>query len=169
MFPRPLIVALTALAVLPSFSVRAEDAKADAGTITKPEQTLAQVPHPQLFALRGGPKQNDAVTQITNLLRSSVEGKTASLKIKVERVETYRNKDEQTDRYRIKAEDGHLLENGTNLKVFVWAHFEPSENAKVSGKKKGEELQVTGKISNATVSGGPNPALHLDLDNVKVN
>jgi hypothetical protein len=156
---------LTALSLAFSSLSRAEDAD----TITKPEQALVNVPRPQLFALRGGPKQNDAVGEITNLLHSNVQGKTASLKIKVDRVETYRTKDEQTDRYRIKAEDGHLIENGTNLKVFVWLHFEPSENAKVSGRKKGDELQVTGKITNANVSGGPNPALHLDVDNVKVN
>jgi hypothetical protein len=168
---RPFIaVAVCSIAFSPVAPVRAEDAaKAGADTITKPEQALTDVPHPQLFALRPGPKQNDAITQITNLLHSNVQGKTGSFKIKVDRVETYRNQGEQADRYRLKAEDGHLVENGTNLKVFLWFHFEPSENAKVSGKKRGDELQLTGKITNASVSGGPNPGLHLDLDNVKVD
>jgi hypothetical protein len=171
MSPRPL-AAFAAFAVAFSYcpAVRAEDApKPDATAITKVEQTVAQVPHPLFIALRGGPKQNDAATQITNLLRTNVEGRTATLKIKVDRVETYRNKNEQADRYRIKTEDGRLQEVGTNLHVLIWVHFDPSENAKVSTKKKGDELTVTGKITTASATGQNNPTLHLDLDEAKAN
>jgi hypothetical protein len=171
MSPRSLFV-LAALSLFLGFGSAGSaeaPAKPDAATFTKPEQTLAQVPKPLLFSVRGGPKQNEAVTQITDLLRSKVEGHMATLKLKVDRVEKYRNKNEQEDRYRIKAEDGQLVENGTHLRVYIWVHFDPAENTKVIAKKKSDDINVTGKIATAFVSGQNNPALHIDLEEAKLN
>ena len=107
--------------------------------------------------------------QATDILRNKVEGKTATLKLKVEKVEKYQRKNEKEDRYRIKAEDQRLRESVTSFKVYLWVHLDRSQNTKVPAIKKGGEISVTGKISLASITAKNNPELHIDLSDATIN
>jgi hypothetical protein len=160
---------ITAILAAVTLTVQISSAQNATPEITDLDQTLAEVPRDLLLAVRSGARKEPSATQATDILRNKVEGRTATLKFKVDKVEKYQRKNEKVDRYRIKAEDLRLRESVTNLKGYLWVHLDPSQNPKVSTIKKGNEISVTGKVSLATITANNNPELHIDLSDAKIN
>jgi hypothetical protein len=143
-------------------------AKADAGEVTTLTQTMEVLPREVLLALHGA-KKDAAVLQATDALRKGIEGKQATLKFKMERIEKDQARDETVDRYRVKAEDTKLTKGATNFVAHLWVHFDASESAKVSLLKKGAQVTATGKITLASVSLGNPLDLHIDISQAKLD
>jgi len=140
-----------------------------AAEITKIEQVLTEVPRDVLRNVQSGPTKEKSATEATDSLRTKVEGRTATLKFKVDKVEKYQRKNEKEDRYRIKAEDLRVRDNVIALKGYLWVHLDLSENAKVPAIKKGSQISVTGKVSVATITSKATPELHVDLSDATIN
>lgn len=156
------------LAVLASFAAFAEDAAPAGGNITDLKQILAETPHNVISALRNGATRDNAATQASDLLRTKVQGRQATLTFKIDLIEKETRGQNDTG-YRVRAEEKHISEVGTNLITYVWVHFDMSENAKLSTLKKGSEITTTGKVTQASISSKPNLALHVDLSDAKLN
>lgn len=133
------------------------------GGITSLEDVLAEVPKELLLSVRSGARKEASATEATGLLRRQVEGRIATIKLKVDRFDKYRRKNETEDRYRIKAEDERLRGSVTNFRAFLWVHLSPTESAKMANVKKGAEITVNGKVSLASITAKNNPELHVDL------
>lgn len=155
------------LAVLASFVAFAEDAAPAGGNITDLKQILAETPHNVISALRNGATRDNAATQASDLLRTKVQGRQATLTFKIDLIEKETRGQNDTG-YRVRAEEKHISEVGTSLITYLWVHFDVSENAKLSTLKKGSEITTTGKITQASISSKPNTALHVDLSDAKL-
>ncbi len=155
------------LALLTSLSVFAENPSPNGGNITDLKQILGETPHNVINALRNGATRDNAATQASDLLRTKVQGREATLTFKIDLIEKETRGQNDTG-YRVRAEEKHVSEVGTNLITYLWVHFDVSENAKVSALKKGAEITTTGKITQASISSKPNPALHVDLSDAKL-
>jgi len=156
------LVAFTSLAAF------AENAAPAGGNVTDLKQILAETPHNVLNALRNAATRDNAATQASDLLRTKIEGRSATLTFKIDLVEKETRGQNETG-YRLRAEEKHISEVGTSLISYLWVHFDVSENAKASALKKGSEITVTGKITQASISSKPSPALHVDLSDAKLN
>lgn len=162
---RPLAAGTFALlTALPAF---AENVAPAGGNITDLKQVLAETPHNVLNALRNGATRDNAATQASDLLRTKVQGREATLSFKIDLIEKETRGQNDTG-YRARAEEKHISDVGTSLITYLWVHFDMSENAKASALKKGSEITVTGKITQASISSKPTPALHVDLSDAKV-
>jgi len=153
-----------------TFCVRAEDAaKPAAGDIKELKQVPAELPHDVTLGLLNNAGKQAAAMKGTDVLRTKVEGRMATLKFKIDRIE----KDDrhgQEEPYRIKAEDTHLREGGVAFKVYLWVHFNLTENAKVAAMKKGGEITATGKVTVAKVSVlNGNAQINVDISDATVN
>jgi hypothetical protein len=166
---KPLFLRLTtcSLALLTSFAVFAENPAPAGGNITDLKQILAETPHNVISALRNGATRDNAATQASDLLRTKVQGREATLTFKIDLIEKETRGQNDTG-YRVRAEEKHVSEVGTNLITYLWVHFDMSENAKASALKKGAEITTTGKITQASISSKPNLALHVDLSDAKL-
>jgi hypothetical protein len=162
-----LLLSIIAIGLETTFA--ADPAKPEPGNITELKQTLVEVPHNVVLSLRNPPTREAAATTVTEMLRAKVEGRMATLKFKVEKVEKDPRRAQNQDGYRIKAEDERLREGITMFHTYLWVHFDLSENAKVAALKKGSEISVTGKITLASVTAPKEPELHIDLSDAKVN
>ncbi|MDR3400940.1 MAG: hypothetical protein P4L99_00450 [Chthoniobacter sp.] len=154
-------------AALATLAAVAEDAAPATGDITDLKQALAEVPHAQAIAMRNAATRDAAASQASDLLRTKVQGRNAKLTFKVDVVEKEMRGTETA--YRVRAEEKHIAEVGTNFITYLWVHFATSENDKASALKKGGEISVTGKISEAFVTGKAAPALHIELSQATVN
>ena len=166
---KPLFLRLTtcSLALLTSLTVFAENPAPNGGNITDLKQILAETPHNVINALRNGATRDNTATQASDLLRTKVQGREATLTFKIDLIEKETRGQNDTG-YRVRAEEKHVSEVGTNLITYLWVHFDVSENAKVSALKKGAEITTAGKITQASISSKPNPALHVDLSDAKL-
>ena len=151
------------VALLMEGGVRAQVPKAPDGAFSSLEQIVETVPRDVILAVRSGAKKEAAATSATDVLRAKVEGQSATLKFKVDKIQKERRKDEQVDRYAIKAEDERLRSSVTAFKGFLWVHIVPADSAKVSSLKKGDELTVSGKIAVARISSQTTPQLNVDV------
>src|SRR5690242_12368811 len=106
--PSRLTAAFVALALTLQFSPALHAQAPNPAEITDIDQTIEDVPRDLLLAVRSGTRKEQSATAATDILREKVEGRTASLKFKVDKVEKYQRKNEKEDRYRIKAEDQRL-------------------------------------------------------------
>ena len=167
MNPYLLRLSVYGTAALTTLMAMAGETAPAAGNITDLKQALAEVPHNLAAALRNAATRDAAATQASDLLRTKVRGRTATLTFKVDVVEKETPASESG--YRVRAEEKHISEVGTNFITYLWVHFAVSENAKVGALKKGSDISVTGQITAASVSGKPAPALHIDLSEAKVN
>lgn len=166
---RGLFAALCGIAFSTS-GLHAEDAaKPGDESIQDLKQVSAALPHDVLLGLMNRAGSQAAATKGTEVLRSKVEGKTATLKFKVDRIE----KDDrhgQDEPYRIKAEDAHIREGAVSFKVFLWVHFKISENPKIAPLKKGAEVSATGKVTLGAVSVlNGNAQINVDVSDATVN
>ncbi|MEP6671317.1 MAG: hypothetical protein ABJF10_19295 [Chthoniobacter sp.] len=167
MNPFSLRLSVYGTAALTTLMAVAEDPAPAGGNITDLKQALAEVPHNVANALRNAAARDTAATQASDLLRTKVQGRTAMLTFKIDVVEKETRGSETG--YRVRAEEKHISEVGTNFITSLWVHFAMSENARVGALKKGGEISVTGKIAEAMVSAKPAPALHIVLSEAKVN
>lgn len=156
--------------VLSASSVHAEDAaKPGSDDLQDLKQVPAALPHDVLLGLMNNAGKQAAAAKGTEVLRSKVEGKTATLKFKIDRIE----KDDrrgQDEPYRIKAEDAHIREGAVNFKVYLWVHFKLSENPKIATLKKGAEVSATGKVTLSAVSVlNGNAQINVDISDATVN
>jgi hypothetical protein len=152
------------LALSHAVSLHAQDApKGNANEIHELAQVSAELPHDVLLGFMNNAGKQAAATKGTEALRQKVEGRMATFKFKVDRIE----KDDrrgQDEPYRIKAEDAHVRQGAVGFKVYLWVHFNISENAKVAALKKGDEVSATGKVTVASVSASnAGPAMNVDL------
>jgi hypothetical protein len=162
-------ILLTALVLaLQSSSVAHAQAPKPAD-ITELDQALAEVPRDVLLGVRNSNRKEQSATAATDILRSKVEGRTATLKFQIEKIEKYQRRNEKEDRYRIKAENVRLRESATTFTIYLWVHFDPSQNAKFATMKTGSEISVTGKITLASITARNNPELHIDLSDAAIN
>jgi hypothetical protein len=143
--------------------------KPDPGSIMDLKQTLVEIPHNVVLSLRNPPTREAAAATATDTLRTKVEGRTATLKFKIEKIEKDPHRAQNRDGYRVKAEDEHLRDGVTMYHVYLWVHFDLSETAKVAVLKKGSEISVTGKVTLASITAPNTPELHIDLSDAKVN
>lgn len=161
---------LIALAFTLSVSpLRAEDAaKPPGGEIHELAQITAELPHDVLLGYMNAAGKQAAATKGTEELRKKVEGRMATLKFKIDKVETD-DRHGQAEPYRLKAEDLHVRQGAVNFKVYLWVHFNISENAKIAAMKKGDEVTASGKVTLAKLS-APNagPAMNVDLSEAVV-
>ncbi len=166
---KPIFLRLAAcsIAVLASLTVFAENAAPAGGNITDLKQILAETPHNVINALRNGATRDNAATQASDLLRTKVQGRQATLAFKIDLIEKETRGQSDTG-YRARAEEKHVSEVGTSLITYLWVHFDMSENAKAGALKKGSEITVTGKITQASISSKPSPSLHVDLSDAKL-
>ncbi|HSI15357.1 MAG TPA: hypothetical protein VK961_25140 [Chthoniobacter sp.] len=160
-------LAVCSLSLISSLTVFAEDATPAGGNITDLKQILAETPHNVINALRNGATRDNAATQASDLLRTKVQGRQAALTFKIDLIEKETRGQNDTG-YRARAEEKHVSEVGTNLITYLWVHFDVSENTKASALKKGGEITATGKITQASISSKPTPALHVDLSDAKL-
>lgn len=167
MKPFFLRLAVCGLAMFTSLTVLAENPSPAGDNITDLKQILAEVPHNVLSALRNSATRDNAATQASDLLRTKIQGRQATLTFKIDLIEKETRGQNDTG-YRTRAEEKHVSEVGTSLITYVWVHFDVSENARLSTLKKGSEVTVTGKITLASISTKPNPALHVDLSDAKL-
>lgn len=152
------------LALSPLGSAYAQEAsKASGDEIHELAQVSAVLPRDVLLGFMNNTAKQAAATKGTDTLRQKVEGRMATLKFKVDKVE----KDDrrgQEEPYRIKAEDAHVRQGAVSFKVYLWVHFDVSENAKTAGLKKGDEVTATGKITVASASASnAGPVMNVDL------
>lgn len=166
---RGLFAALCGI-VISATSLHAEDAAKPGGEdIQDLKQVPAVLPHDVLLGLMNSAGKQAAASKGTEVLRAKVEGKAATLKFKIDRIE----KDDrhgQEEPYRIKAEDAHIREGAVNFKVYLWVHFKLSENPKIAPLKKGAEVSASGKITLGAVSVlNGNPQINVDVSDATVN
>jgi len=146
-----LIIALVAgLSAIPS--ARAEDpAKTDTEEITDLKQVVAAVPHEVLVGLLSNAGKQVAASKSSDFLRQKIEGRTATLKLKIERVEKDPRPNQAQDGYRLKADETPVREGGASFKSILWVHFQADESEKIAKMKTGEEIKVTGTITQAFI------------------
>jgi hypothetical protein len=165
--PLPLIyltLLAISLALSPDAALRAQDTpKGNTDEIHELAQVSAELPHDVLIGFMNSAARSAAATKGTDALRQKVEGRMATFKFKVDKIE----KDDrrgQDEPYRIKAEDAHVRQGAVGFRVYLWVHFNISENAKIAALKKGDEVSATGKVAVASV-GAPNigPTMNVSL------
>jgi len=166
----PILLAAIAVLLCGALNLRADDApKAGAGEIKDLKQVTAEIPHEVLLGLMNYSGRDAAAAKGMDVLREKMEGRTATLKFKVDRVEKEEIHDQAPQAYRIKAEDTHVRQGAVNFKVYLWVHFSASESAKVSAMKKGEEITATGKVTTAALHAPKEPEINIDISDSTVN
>jgi hypothetical protein len=110
-----------------------------------------------------GSKKDAAATQGTDVIREKVQGRQATLKLKVDRIEKDEPGPDKRERYRVKANDARLKKGSSQFTGYLWVHFDPSESEKIAALKKGAQITVTGRIATTSISAGTPLKLHLDL------
>jgi hypothetical protein len=166
----PILLAAVSILGFCALSLHAEDAtKPGAGEFKDLKQVTAEVPHDVLIGLMNYSGREAAAAKGMDVLREKVEGHTATLKFKVDRVEKEEVHDQAPQAYRIKAEDAHVRQGAVNFKVYLWVHFSASESAKVSAMKKGEEVTATGKVTVAALHAPKEPEINIDISDSTVN
>jgi len=166
--PAVVVALFGALSFIPTGHTE-EPAKPTGAEIKDLKETVADVPHDLLVALLSNTGKQAAASKTTDLLRSKVEGRMATLKFKIDKIEKEHRATGEPDGYRIKAEDGHVRAGATAFKVYLWIHFSLTENAKLDALRKGNDLTVTGKITVASATAQGVPELHIDLSDATVN
>jgi hypothetical protein len=166
----PILLAAISIVFGCSLGLRGEDAvKAGGGEIKDIKQVTAEIPHDVLLGLMNFSGRDAAVAKGTDVLRSKVEGRMATLKFKVDRVEKEEHRDQSPEAYRVKAEDVHVRQGAVNLKVYLWVHFNASESAKIASLRKGSELTATGKVTLAALHAPKEAEINIDLSESTVN
>ena len=167
--PALAISLLSLLPLAPGACAQAPTAPA-AGEIKDLKEVSAQLPHDILLGLLSNATKAAAAPKATDVLQQKVAGRVANLKFKIDKIEKDLRAQQGQDAYRIKADDAHVREGAVNFKVFVWVHFNVSENAKIAALKKGDAIEVTGKISVASVAIlNGSPTMQVDLSEATVN
>ena len=154
--PHLMLLALCTLATT-AFSQDSKDAP-----VTALEQTLKVLPREVLGGLRTS-KRDAAALEGTGLLQEKVQGRTATLKLKMERVEKDPSRDDKLDRFRIKAEDTRANEGGVPFVIHLWVHCAATESEKIKALRKGQTVTVTGKITLASITVHNPNKIQIDL------
>jgi hypothetical protein len=165
-------IAISLLSLLPlAPGVHAQAPAATAtGEIKELKDVSAELPHDILLGLLSNSTKQATAPKATDVLQQKVAGRVAHLKLKIDRIEKDLRAQQGQDAYRIKAEDAHVREGSVSFKVFVWVHFNVSENAKIAPLKKGDPIEVTGKITVASVAIlAGSPTMQIDLSDATVN
>ena len=142
-------------------------AQAQNPEVTELSQALEPLPRQVLLDLNGS-KKNAGMMQATDVLREKVQGRQATLKFKVERIEKDPPGDDKKDRFRVKADDVRLNKGTTHFVSNLWIHFDPAESDKIIALKKGAQVTATGRISLASITEGTPIHLHIDLSEAKL-
>ena len=165
-------IAITLLNLLPlAFAAHAQaPVTPAAGDIKDLKQIPVELPHDILLGLLNNATKEAAAKKATDVLHQKIEGRMAILKIKIDKIEKDVRAQQGQDAYRIKAEDAHVRAGAVNFKVFVWVHFDVSENTKIAALKTGDEIGVTGKITlaSASIMNG-SPTMQVDLSDATGN
>ena len=163
---------MTLLSLLPlALAAHAQDpATPAAGDIKDLKQIPVVLPHDILLGLVNNATKAASATKAADVLHQKIEGRVAALKLRIDKIEKDLRAQEGKDAYRIKAEDAHVRASSVNFTVFVWVHFDVSENAKIAALKRGDAIGATGKITlaSASILEG-NPTIQVDLSDATVN
>lgn len=127
--------------------------------------TITEIPRDLLADLKSPSKKAEAVIKATELLRTRVEAKSVRFKFNVERFEKYLDRNDKSERYRIRANEINVRAGGTNFVGVLWVLVRPSENEKVIALKAGKGITITGEISAASFTSLNYPELRIEVSN----
>jgi hypothetical protein len=114
MKPFFLRLSVCVLAAFTCLTVLAENPSPAGDNIADLKQILAEVPHNTISALRNSATRDSAATQASDLLRTKIQGRQATLTFKIDLIEKETRGQNDTG-YRTRAEEKHISEVGTSL------------------------------------------------------
>ena len=140
---------------------------AGAGDFKSAKDILESLPKPVVQQLNSsGPKAPEAMKQGNEQLKTSVTGKTISLKIRVEEINPAPGATRGTQ---IKAAADSVRLGSTSFKVHLYAYVKEEGAATLPKAKKGADITVSGLVSRSDITNEKGQLqFHLDLDQAKV-
>ncbi len=153
-------LSLTALAFLmPSICLAQVPA---AKEFTSAKEIIETVPKQSITALRGGGKRAEAAaTQANEFIKQTAVGKSAALKMRVNKVERAPG---VAHAWRIEAADDTIRVGAASIVLKVYAYLPESQTAAVAKIKKGDELTVVGTLGRSDFTVTDKLAFHIDLN-----
>lgn len=148
---------------LPSFAAP----PAGAGDFKSAKDILETLPKPVVQQLNSsGPKAPEAMKQANEQLKTSVTGKTISVKVRVEEINPAPGASRGTQ---IKAAADSIRLGSTSFKVHLYGYVKEEGASTLPKAKKGADITVTGLVSRSDITNEKGQLqFHLDLDQAKV-
>lgn len=124
---------------------------------------IGTVPKQSIAALQGGGKRAEpAATQANEFLKQTAVAKSASLHLRVNRVERAPG---VAHAWRIEAADETVRVAVTSFVLKLYAYLPESQTAAVAKLKKGDQVTVAGTLGRSDFTTTDKLAFHIDLNN----